>query len=306
MEQTLFRRNVLSILLLGFLSCRNNSTPENIATVAIDVKGVTVARHDIREYLTFNGVTEYQKKENIRANVTGYISAMRFKVGDAIRAGQLLAQVRTKEQDALSEAIKIDSSLAKFSTPLRIDSNSSGVISALNVQSNDYIAEGDVLAIVVQPKSLVVRVNVPYEFEDYIDIGSVCEILKQNGSVIQAKITGKLPIIDAVAQSQTFLIALPDEDLPENLNVQVRTIFREEKDALCIPHEALQTDELMVDFWVMKITPDSLAIKEKVIPLLRNDSLVQISADGIHLNDMVVVEGSYQMQDSTLISLAKR
>ena len=176
----------------------------------------------------------------------------------------------------------------------------------MNVVKNDYVAEGDVLATVAQPRTLTVQVNIPYEYEDNIDIGTPCEIILQNEKAIFANITGILPVINPIAQSQNFLIALPDEDLPENLNVQVRTIYKENKNAISVPHEALQTNELLTDFWVMKVVNDTLAIKEKVVPLLRNDSLVQIQSANLQLKDMVVTEGSYQMQDSTLVSIQKQ
>ena len=297
---------VTVLTLFSAASCKNHNTASTEKIMPIHVKAVAVTKKDIREYLTFNGVTLYQKKEDIRSGITGYISALRFNVGDHIRAGQTFAYIRTKEQDALREAIKIDSSLAKFSSPLRINSSGTGILAVLNVQVNDYIAEGDVLATVVQPKSLVVSVNVPYEYEDYIDIGTLCQIVQPNEAVIEARISGKLPIIDITAQSQTFLIALPGEELPENLNVQVHTVYREADSALSIPHEALQTNELMTEYWVMKVGADSLAMKQKVVPLLRNDTLIQISSDHVTENDLVVTEGSYEMQDSTLVSIDRQ
>lgn len=265
-----------------------------------------VQQNDIKEYLTFNGVTQYQKKENIRSNVTGYISWMKYKIGDNIRNGQTFASVRTKEQDALKEAVKIDGSLSKFVSPITIRSNATGVFTVLNITANDYVAEGDVLATVVQPKSLVIQVNVPYENEDAIKIGSSCEIILQNGEVLTAKVTGTLPTIDSVAQSQVFLIALPDANLPENLNVQIRTIYKEDTTAMTIPKTALQTNELLSDFWVLKIVNDSMALKQKVMPLLRNDSLVQVKSERLKVNDLVITEGGYQMQDSTIVSFKKQ
>jgi len=162
------------------------------------------------------------------------------------------------------------------------------------------------LATISQPSSLVIQVNVPYNYENHIKIGTLCDVIFQNGKTIPAKITGSLPIIDAVAQSQTYLIALPNENVPENLNVIVKTIYREAPKALTVAHEALQTNELMTDYWVMKIINDTLAIKEPVTPLLKNDSLVQIQSKNIKVNDWVVTEGSYQMQDSTCVSIQKQ
>lgn len=289
------------LLLLSVTACKKTVETKETKKAPIAVSVIKVQRNDIKEYLTFNGVTQYQKKDDIRSNITGYISYMPFKIGDPIRIGQTFASLRTKEQDALKEAVKIDSSLAKFIGPIRIASNANGIITVLNVTQNGYVAEGDILATIVQPKTLVVKVNVPYEYEGTVKIGSVCEILLQNGQTLSAKITGTLPMIDPAAQSQVFLIALPDASLPENLNVQVRTIFKEDAEAMAIPKKALQTNELLTDYWVMKVVNDSLAIKVAVFPELKNDSLIQIKSDKIHLNDLVILEGAYQMQDSTLV-----
>jgi len=288
------------------LGCKNKSDTASDKKAPIGVQVTEVQQQDIKEYLTFNGVTQFQKKENIRSNVTGYVSWMKYKIGDQIRTGQTFATVRTKEQDALKEAVKIDSSLSKFVKPQSIQSNATGVITVLNVTANDYVAEGDVLATVVRPESLVVQVNVPYEYEDYVTVGSECDIIFQNEETISAKITGTLPTIDPVAQSQSFLIALPNEDLPENLNVQVRMVYREDTKAMAVPKTAVQTNELLTKYWVLKLTNDSMAIKHPVTPKLKNDSLVQIESSVLQLGDWVVTEGGYQMQDSTIVSVQKQ
>lgn len=280
--------------------------PQNNTKASVEVTTTLITDGDVQQYLTFNGVAIYQRKENIRSNVTGYISRMNFKIGDKISAGQSFATVRTKEQDALKAAVKIDSSLQKFISPIGIKSNASGVISVLNITQNDYVAEGDILATVVQPNSLVIQVNVPYEYNDVVKIGSDCEIILQNGEKITGKISGSLPSIDAVAQSQIYLISLPQGNLPENLNVQVRILYKEAKNVMTIPKTALQTNELLTEYWVFKVSKDSLAIKENVIPLLENDSIVQIQGKGIKVNDRIVLEGGYQMQDSTKISIRRK
>jgi multidrug efflux pump subunit AcrA (membrane-fusion protein) len=298
------------VSLIGLIvlnSCKKDTATLNTKKAAIEVTAVPVTQQEIKEYLTFNGVTVYQSKEDIRASVTGYISGMRYKIGDRIRAGQIFSYVRTKEQDALRDALKIDSSLAKFIGPITIKSNVTGIIKNLNVNTNDYIAEGEIIATVVQPSSLVVKVNVPYEYKDYVQLNSQCWVLLPNGKTLDATITDVLPTVDAVSQSQTFLIDLPDaEDLPENLNVQVKLIQKESSDALTIPKQALQTNELLTEFWVMRIVNDSLAHKVSVLPKLKNDSLIQVQSDILKLNDLIIMEGAYQMQDSTIVKVLNR
>ena len=83
-------------------------------------------------------------------------------------------------------------------------------------------------------------------------------------------------------------------------------IQKESSDALTIPKKALQTNELLTEFWVMRIVNDSLALKVSVIPKLKNDSLIQVQSDNLKLNDLIIIEGAYQMQDSTIVKVLNR
>ena len=75
---------------------------------------------------------------------------------------------------------------------------------------------------------------------------------------------------------------------------------------MTIPKKALQTNELLTEYWIFKVEKDSIAVKQNVTPLLENDSIIQISGSGIKLNDRIVLEGGYQMQDSTIISIRRK
>jgi len=301
--------NLKTILLLNlalctcFLSCKKSESKVSTKKAAIDVTTAPVRLGDLQEYLTLNGVTIYQRKEDIRASMTGYVTQMRYKIGDAIYNGQVFATVRTKEQDALRDAVKIDSSLARFIGSMALKSNATGIIKTLSVTKNDYIAEGDILASVVQPQSLAIQLNVPFENRNKVKVGSPCEILIPDGSRIVATITQKLATVDALSQTQTYLIELPNTDLPEGLSVQVKLLDQESKDVLTIPKSALQTNELLTDYWVLKVEDDTLAVKTAVIPTLKNDTITGIISEGLKPNDQVITQGAYQMQDSTFIKI---
>mgnify|MGYP003665107830 FL=1 len=81
-------------------------------------------------------------------------------------------------------------------------------------------------------------------------------------------------------------------------------IYREDTKAMTVPKSALQTNELLTEYWVLKLTNDSVVIKHSVTPKLKNDSLVQIESNGLQIGDKVVTIGGYQMQDSTIISVS--
>ncbi len=55
----------LSTLILLALSCKDKTGPEIEKKAPISVKIASVVQNTIREYHTFNGTTQYLKKENM-------------------------------------------------------------------------------------------------------------------------------------------------------------------------------------------------------------------------------------------------
>ena len=174
---------------------------------------------------------------------------MKFKQGDFVTAGQLFCTMITKEQDALRGIAALDSSLGKFQHPIIVTINVTGVITEISTVQGAYVSEGDVLAKVSEPASLVIQVSVPYEYNQFVRAGKMCEILLPDHKTIRTAITGVLPSVDANSQSQTYIISLPYHSLPENLNVTIRISRNKKNDVLGIPTMAIQTDEMQKEFW---------------------------------------------------------
>jgi multidrug efflux pump subunit AcrA (membrane-fusion protein) len=292
-------------LFIGCGSVKESNEEENIRVV-IPVNTTNVSEEKIVVYQTLNGVVQFQKKDNIRSNTTGYISSLDFIQGSAIKKGDLFCTVKTKEQSALGESNTKDSTLSKFTKPIVVYSNSSGIISSIPVVQGDYIAEGDVLATVLEPNSLVVVVYVPFEYHTTISKGLICEITLPDSKKFNEPISGMMPTVDSISQSQKYFIRIKDISLPEKLNVTVKFPVEQASKALCVPISAVQTDEQQKEFWVMKVVQDTLAVKVPVVLGLRSDSIAQISSPFIKLNDLVVTKGSYELADSSIVKISKR
>lgn len=270
----------------------------------IEVTTTTVKNQPLTEYLTLNGTTKFQKTANIRSNATGYVMDMGFTIGNLIQRGQLFCHIKTKEQDALREIGLIDTSLKVFNKPLSLMSNASGILSTLNIHTGDYVAEGDILAVLTEPSSLVILVNVPYEYHQTIRVGTACEIKLPDGRTLNLNIGGMTPSVDAVSQAQVYFIRLPNRDLPENLNVMVRFPYKQSGSGKCIPTNALQMDELQKEFWVMRVV-DSMAIKTPVKIGLQTSEWVEIKSGNLKMGDEIVLQGGYGLGDSTAIAIKK-
>jgi biotin carboxyl carrier protein len=286
-------------------SCKHKTVTEEATTEAVKTS-ITFTQpitQGFTDYVQLNGNTQFQKKMVIRAVITGYITSMRWKTGDHINNGALFCTIKTKEQDALKDVDGREPSLRQFQIPLDVLSNVSGVLTSVNYSKGDFVNEGDILATVTDPSSLVLVVNVPYEYHQYVYRGRSCSVKFPDGKVIQTTIQEEVPFIDSASQTQSFLIRFPGNQLlPENMNLIVHIPVQQKLNALSLPLEAIQTNETQDEFWVMKLVNDSIAIRLPVTVGLQNDSLREIIS-GININDKIIVKGAYGLTDSSLVKV---
>jgi multidrug efflux pump subunit AcrA (membrane-fusion protein) len=288
-------------------ACKQQETEAEKApqTVKTKVTIVQPVQQLLTDYLQLNANTVFQKKVVVRASTTGYIISMPWKAGDRIASGAVFCTIKTKEQDALKNIDQREPSLNQFQQPIKITTNAKGFITAVNYIQGDFINEGDILATITEPSSLVLSVNVPYEYNRYVYNGRTCEVQLPDGKKINASITLSIPVIDAASQTQQFFIHLPaSQQLPENMNLIVRIPLKQKQNAICLPLEAIQTNETQDEFWVMKLVNDSLAVHVPVTVGSQNDSLKEV-VSGIALNDKIIVQGGYRLADSSLVSIEK-
>jgi multidrug efflux pump subunit AcrA (membrane-fusion protein) len=303
-------RNVLVQLMLVMAFCSACKQKEATAeaaqeTVKTAVVIVQPVQHSLTDFLELNANTVFKRKVVIRTNITGYIINMHWKVGERISSGSTFCSIKTKEQDALKSIDQREPSLKQFQQPIRIASSAAGFITSVNYIQGDFVNEGDVLATITEPSSLVLTVNVPYEYHQYVYNGRSCEVKLPDGRKIDASISMSIPVIDSPSQTQQYFIHLPvNLQLPENMNVLVRIPMKQKLNTLCLPLDAIQTNETQTEFWVMKLVNDSLAVRVSVTVGLQNDSLKEVIT-GVTIHDRIITEGGFGLGDSSLVGISK-
>ena len=90
------------------------------------------------------------------------------------------------------------------------------------------------------------------------------------------------------------------------MNLSVTFLNDSKDETLLVPKKALLTDETQTEFWVMKIEHDSLAIQVPVEIGLRNDSLVEIVSTGLAPEDIIILDGGYGLEDSSLVNIIRK
>ncbi len=294
----------VSVLILLFADCRskppvNDAKPEPLVTVCNPVM------RSFSAIITFNGVTQYQQKAVIRAGIAGYINHRGWKTGDLVKAGGVYCTITSKEQQAL-KGLDQEGILAKFKNPIPVIAGTGGVLTAVNYQNGDFVAEGDILATLTQQSSLVVLVNVPLEYLDRVTVGTECTILTPDGRKLNGRLQSGLPAADPTVQTKSFIVPIASTDLPEGANLKINIALSNPVQALAVPVNAVQTDEIQQHFWVFKLSANDQVVKVDVqAGKISADSLQEIRSGEISVNDKIVVNGAYGLADSSKVKLQK-
>ncbi|OCX53347.1 hypothetical protein BEL04_03340 [Mucilaginibacter sp. PPCGB 2223] len=293
--------------LLAITACTSAPPAADDAAAVASTPVVTVGSpvtHTFNNSITFTGTTQYQQKAVIRAGIAGYIHHRGWKMGDIVKAGSVYCTITSKEQQALKN---IDQSgiLAKFRAPIPVVAGTGGILTAVNYQNGDYVAEGDVLATMTQQSSLVLLVNVPVEYLSKVKAGTPCVVIMPDGTKLNKTLQAGLPTADPASQTQSFIVPIAATNLPEGANLKVTVPLSGPEQGLAVPVKAVQTDETQEHFWVFKLGADGKAYKIPVTAgKISADSLQEIQTKQLSTSDKVILEGAYGLADSSKVKIA--
>lgn len=304
-----FPKNILILLLLTFfLSSCAKKDPEEEKTS--EFKGASVSLiHPVigkmTEYIDLNATTTFQSQEVVRATFAGYVVKSYKNPGDPVHTGDVLFLMRTKESSA-SDSANINYGGGRFSGLVKLYSRTNGVLTELDFQEGNYVSEGDKLALVVEPRSLKILLNVPFRYSSLISSKGTYSFRLPDGRVHQAKVIRKIPSIDPANQTQTFILeAVPFMEIPANLNLTVKVPVKHAVDAVALPRSSIVSNETQSEFWVMKALNDTLAVRLDIKKGIETDSLIQILEPALNVNDRFISEGAYGLPDTAKIIIKK-
>jgi len=290
-------------LLCALSSCNEQSTSQNGQPPLVSVKTTPIKQGDIENNVILNGKTIYLKKNTIVSPIAGYVVKMNIKFGDRVKKNDVLFEIQTKENKALENAHTFNDNMGI----IKVVASSDGIIYELDInETGGYVVEGGLLCSIVENKDLIVQVNVPFEYNALIKIGTQCKIFLSDNTSFDGAVYKILPIINEADQTQIVLIKLnTNRQLPENLNLTVQFINAKHSCSYLVTKEAVITNETQDEFWVMKIINNNLAVKIPILKGIENDSVMEILSSDLNINDFVISEGAYGLPDSTVVKIVK-
>lgn len=261
----------------------------------------------IDDNLILSATTIYLKRNVITAEIPAFITKVDIRLGDKVTKGQVLYELQTKERKALGkQMINADTTLTNFGN-IKIYAPASGIISTFDKQQiGDYVLEGTQLCTIAESNDLAFQINVPYEYSQFTKAGNKCVITLPDNSTHIASITTALTTMNSLAQTQTILAKCTEQlFLPENLivKIEVSKNVKGEKQLLLKP--CVLSDEMMQEFWVMKLIDDSTAVKVPVIIGNKNDKEIEIISPLFAANDRIIITGNYGLADTAFVKITK-
>ncbi len=109
-----------------------------------------------------------------------------------------------------------------------------------------------------------------------------------------------------MAKTQTILAKSKENlFLPENLIVKIFIQKTLAGNKQIIPKPCILSDEMMQEFWVMKLINDSTAIKINITLGNKNDKEVEILSPQFIATDRIISNGNYGLSDTAFVKIVK-
>ncbi len=300
---------ILPIILLAlvFSACKNGADESSASNpeVKTPVTVTTAERSSISESIRLPATSAYLEKNQVKASVTGYIEKSFIRVGGYVHAGDPLFNIRTKEAEALRKFHSGDTSF-RLKGLIVIKASESGIVTEVNKFVNDYVSDGDAMATLAQQNSFVFLLNIPYELKKYASVGTSCTIVLPDSARLNATVVSQLSTVDPVSQTQLCeLKVLSSQSLPENLVASVFLVKSTKANAQLLDKTCVLSDEIMENFWVMKLINDSTDVKVPVKKGISTDQKIEITSPVFDAGDRIIYSGQYGLPDTALVIISK-
>ena len=267
----------------------------------------TVEADTLTDVLRLSAVSAYPAKVALRATTTGYVLSPAPVVGQAVRAGQTVFTIQTKESRVLHLDKLTGDPRLKFSGIIQIKTARNGIMATVDKLAGDYVQDGEQLGLTYDKSRFGFILDVPVTQLRYVHTGQTCRILLPDGRVLAGRVAEVLATADVSIQTQRYTIrptgTVPD--LPENLAVQVELDRSAPRLTSTLPRGAVLTDETQTEFWVMRLLNDSTAVKVPVTVGAQEKDHIEIKAPRFSARDKILLSGNFGLDDTAAVKVTR-
>lgn len=272
-------------------------TPVTVTTVKIGA---------LNECVELNATSQFQLKTSVKSSANGYLQEVGIRLGQQVSKGDKLFVIRSKEAQNLGNTVsRIDSSL-RFSGRIRVNAPGSGYILQLAYREGDYVQDGETIATIGDLNSLVFLLELPYELKPFLPGNRTITLSLPDGEQLKGTVTSAMPVIDAASQTQSYIVKVNNsKPIPENLIAKVQFIKKASSKAMLLPKEAILTNEVQSQFWIMQMKDSTTAVKVMVKKGIEAGDSVEIVSPQLSPDSKILVTGNYGLPDTAKVVIEK-
>ena len=304
---------ITAVVVCAFAACKSEPAKKEAAPAeektesgATPVTITAPTTGGMVESVELNAVSAFLLKTYVKSNATGYLVTVNAELGKYVTKGQELFVVKTKESQNLGNTItSLDTSL-HFKGEIHIKSPGTGYISQLNYRSGDYVQDAEQMATITDTRSFVFLLDLPYELKPYLPGNKELLLKLPDGSVLNGHIDMAMPTMDAVSQTQNYVIKVNTEkQIPENLIAKVNLVKKSRSNTISLPKAAVLSDEIQSQFWIMKMIDSATAVKVPVKKVMENSDHVEILSPVLKATDKILLTGNYGLADTAKVIITQ-
>lgn len=293
-----------------FISCKQqdntakDATDEKAQVTGTPVTLTSPRTGSMEDAVELNAVSSFLLKTYVKANANGYLQIAHAQLGMFVTKGQELFSIKTKESQSLGSTVNALDTSFHFEGVIHIKSPGTGYITQINYRAGDYVQDGEQLATITDTKSFVFLLDLPYELKPYLPNNERLQLKLPDGSLLDGTITNALPTVDPVSQTQSYVIKVKTEkQIPENLIAKVNLVKKEKNNTISLPKEAVLSNEVQSEFWIMKMMDSITAVKIPVVKGLETKTMVEILSPRLKPQDKILLTGNYGLTDTAKVTV---
>jgi RND family efflux transporter MFP subunit len=319
------RKYIIVVFLIAISAgCTKRTETDSVKLALVDVKTTLVRSGQIDETITVSGSTKFKREAQLRSPITGIITDFKFFNGDKLAKNNMIASVLTKESQSaivgaeelvhsaktvieLEEAkkalelAKITGSIINLYTPF------DGILNKKLKNELEVVSEGEEVATIVDPSSLIFVIDIPTMYINKVKIGQQVSIRfnSKPGKTYTGIINRIEPQVntgDQTVPSQVNFTSSNSELAGALFGEAIITVGRH-SNILLVPKTALLKNDEDNSTSVVLVGSDSIAHKIDVQVGLKSDSTIEVLSPAILAGSIVIIEGHYGLPDSTKVRI---
>jgi len=272
---------------------RFGKKPEAPENISIPVAVSRAKSETIAESLVLNGGVVAKSVVSIFSNVPGKVKTVLVREGDAVKKGQLLAQVDRSEAGLTYALAPVESTI-------------DGVINKAFVEVGASITPVSPLFQVIDIGEVEVTTQIPERYVPRVKVGMRAEVslISYPGKTFRSAVSKLAPVVDPLTRTREARIFMENRDhaLKPGMFGEIRIIMREQRNAVVIPSSALvDRDDRSIVFLV---GDDGKAVElELAVDIVEGERLSVDS--GIKPGDRVVVLGQQNLNGGDKVTVTE-